>query len=286
MPLMQKLGAAGVFFKFDNWPMLLLGRTFDRRTGLVTYRKDGLEILIDHRGGDQNGTRSCLVSDMYRRHLAGMLGEGPVRVLDIGANGGGFPLMLLLEGFDVEQAVCVEMNPPTYLRLMVNLATNLGSRATGINAAVCGVANQEILLQPSRGSTGLSMHAHRADASASHVSVPTTTLAALCDEYFSDQPIDICKIDIEGAEFEALAATPDTVLSKIRNLIIEFHDPVQAPACMNRLLSLGFADATGQESARTGEKTEVRVYRRTEAIADRVNPQSQAAAAYGSHPAA
>ena len=273
MALMQKLAGVGVLMNFDNWPILLLSRAFDRRTGLVTYRKGGLEILIDHHGGDQNGTRSCLVSDMYRKHLRGMATDRPVRVLDLGANGGGFPLMLRLAGFDLAQVVCVEMNQPTYLRLLVNLATNLGSQATGINAAVCGTAGSEILLQPSRGSTGLSMYAHRADCDTSHVSVRTTTLAALCDQYFPDQDIDICKIDIEGAEYDALDAAPDDVLRKIRNLIIEFHDPARTPSCLNRLLALGFADSTGTQDPRTGERTEVRVFRRADIKSQAVAPE-------------
>lgn len=266
MAFIPNLGGLQVLLQFDNWPMLVLGRVFDRRTGLVTYRKQGLEILVDHRGGDQNGTRSCLVSDMYRRHLDGMAIKGPVRVLDIGANGGGFPLMLRLAGYDLAQVVCVEMNPPTYLRLLVNLATNIGGQATGINAAVCDVAGSEIPLQLSRGNTGMSMYENRADSAASHVSVPTTTLAAVCDKYFRDQEIDICKIDIEGAEYDALGAAPDAVLKKIRNLIIEFHDPDRTPPLLSRMLQLGFMDTTGADG-RTGERTQVRVFRRAETSA-------------------
>jgi len=257
----QKLPGLRALLQFDNWPMLVFSRTFDRKTGLVTYRKGTLEILVDHHGGDQNGTRACIVSDMYQKHLSAMTTNGSVRVLDLGANGGGFPLMLLLNGFDVAQAVCVEMNPSTALRLCVNLETNLNGRAIGINAAVCGLnAEREILLERSRGSTGLSMDTNRGSETEPHVSVPAITIGDLCDRYFPDNPIDICKIDIEGAEYDALEATPDSILNKIRNLIIEFHTPARTPPLLSRLRNAGFTEITPDAETQTGENTEVRSF--------------------------
>jgi hypothetical protein len=105
---------------------------------------------------------------------------------DLGANGGGFPLMLRIAGIEMARAVCVEMNPLTYLRLQVILTTNLGSSAVAINAAVCGMPqDSNILLKPSRGSKGESIYTGRVDSNMSHVSVRTTTLQALCDQYFN-----------------------------------------------------------------------------------------------------
>jgi FkbM family methyltransferase len=261
MSLKTLLGGPQILLKFDNWPTLLLSRLLDRETGLVVYRKDGLEVLVDHRGGDQNGTRACLATDMYQRHLHTIYRGGAQRVLDLGANGGGFPLLLRLANVELAQVVCVEMNHPTYLRLLVNLATNLGENATGINAAVSSMpADSEILLEPGRGGTSLSINRNRADSARPHVTVRTTTLQALYDQYFKGRAIDICKIDIEGAEYEVLHSSSDVLLQKIRNLVIEFHDPAQTPACIDRLLGLGFADATGPQDAGTSEKTEVRVF--------------------------
>ncbi len=244
--------------------MLIMARSFDRRTGLVTYRKGSLEILVDHSGGDENGTRTCLVSNMYRKHLNALGTRGPVRVLDLGANGGGFPLLLLLDGYEVEQAVCVEMNPPTALRLLVNLDTNLNGRAIGINAAVCGTnAESEIRIEPSRRQPALSIYG-RPDATAkSSVTVPTVTLSALCERYFPDTSIDICKIDIEGAEYDALESAPDAALHKIKVLIIEFHDPVRTPRLVARLQNAGFIEASPDSDVRTGGNTQVRSFLRT-----------------------
>jgi FkbM family methyltransferase len=265
MRIAQKLSGLKALLQFDNWPMLILARTFDRPTGLITYRKGPLEILVDHHGGDENGTRACLVSDMYRKHLSTLGTARPLSVLDLGANGGGFPLLLLLDGFEVAHAVCVEMNPSTALRLRVNLDTNLNGHAIGINAAVCGAAEEpEILLERSRGSTGLSIYEDRTPETENHVSVPTVTMSALCERHFPDTSIDICKIDIEGAEYDALDATPDAVLNKIRNLIIEFHDPVRTPHLVSRLQDAGFRETSPDAQTRTGEHTEVRSFRKTD----------------------
>lgn len=263
MRLGQKVAGLRDLLKFDNWPALVFSRTFDRQTGLVAYRKGSLEILVDHLGGDENGTRACLVSDMYQRHLNSIAGTKAVRVLDLGANGGGFPLMLLLNGFDVVKAVCVEMNPPTCLRLRVNLATNLGNKAIGINAAVCGAdAPAEIPLQATRGSTGLSMYTNQNSPSSELLTVPTTTIAALVEQHFGEAEIDICKIDIEGAEYDAIQSAPDSALRRIRSLIIEFHDPARTPSCLSRLRSAGFAEITGGRDPHPSKHTEVRVFRR------------------------
>jgi len=183
----------------------------------------------------------CIASDMYRKYLPSFALSEPANVLDLGANGGGFPLMLRIEEIEMALAVCVEMNPLTYLRLQLNLTTNLRSSAIAINAAVCGMPqDSNILLKPSRGSTGESMYNNRADSSTSHVSVRTTTFQCLCDKYFKNQVVDICKIDIEGAEYELFESTPDDVVRRIRYLIIEFHDSSKTPALMRRIADLGF----------------------------------------------
>ena len=258
-------------FAFDNWPMLLVGRVFDRKTGFVAYRKKGFDILVDHHGGDQCGTRMCIATDTYSRYLPLFDLPRPVRVLDLGANGGGFPLMLRIADVELACAVCVEMNPLTYRRLQVNLTTNLGSSAVAINAAVCGTKGSEIPIQPSRGSTGLSMYQIRAESSAPHVLVPTTTFQTLYDQYFENQYVDICKVDIEGAEFDLFASSPDELLRKIRYLIVEihyFHDqgPTKAKILLERLKALGFVDITIEETHRTNWVAEVRAFAGPEAL--------------------
>jgi FkbM family methyltransferase len=261
MSLNTKLAGFRDIMVFDNWPTLLLKRFIDRRAGLIVYQKKGLEILIDHRGGDEAGTRCCITSNMYRRYLPLFSLPKSSRVLDLGANGGGFPLMLKLAGIGLGRVVCVEMNPLTYSRLLVNLTTNIGPSTVAINAAVCGMQpNSEVLLKHSRGGTGESIYGNRHDPSTAHVAVRTTTLQALYEEYFGDEFLDICKIDIEGAEYDVLDSCPDEVIRRIRYLVIEFHDAFRTPAVIEKIVRLGFVAMGSPDTHKTSATHEIRVF--------------------------
>src|SRR5438552_1894676 len=121
MKLGNKLVGLRALWRFDNRWQLMINRTFFPRESLLTYKKGDIEFLVDHAAGDHNGTRLCLISDIYTRFLPKMsLGE-EISVFDLGANGGGFPLMLLLNGKRLSRLVCVEMNPNTYQRLLYNV---------------------------------------------------------------------------------------------------------------------------------------------------------------------
>ena len=262
MSFRAKIAGARAIMTFDNWPTLLLARLSHRKVGLVVYCKDNLEILVDHRGGDENGTRECIAGNMYRKYVPLFKLEEPANVLDIGANGGGFPLMLKLERVELGSVVSVEMNPATYTRLLLNLTSNIGPSAVAINAAVCGANSpSEIFLARSRGGTGYGMNGNMVNASSSHVTVKTTTLESLYNQYFSGKQIDICKIDIEGAEYDLIDSSPDELLRNVRYLIIEFHEPSRTPPVIQRLAELGFSEITDFEGQTTGPHTEVRVFR-------------------------
>ena len=174
--------------------------------------------------------------------------------------------MLILEGVKVASVVSVEMNPATYSRLLVNLHSNIGPSAVAINAAACGTdAEPEIWLAASRGSTGYSMNGNMAGGTTPHVAVKTTTFESLYNQYFTARRIDICKIDIEGAEYDLLDSSQDDLLRKIRYLLIEFHDHSRTPAVISRFAELGFSDLTDNRPGRAGEHTEVRFFRGPEA---------------------
>jgi FkbM family methyltransferase len=219
-----------------------------------------MDILIDHGGGDENGTRYCIARSMYRKYISLFKLPGRVRVLDIGAMGGGFPLLLRVMGIEIERVVSVEMNPLTYQRLAVNLATNLGLSCIAVNAAVGGMPEgSKLKLRPSRGSTSGSIYADRAESGMVHDSVRTTTLQGLYEKYFEDEIIDICKVDIEGAEYELFEASADDLIEKIRYLIVELHDPARTPAFVKRITGIGFNEIHISENENTDDK--VRAFR-------------------------
>lgn len=254
-------GLRAVLF-FDNWPMLVLQRVFYRDTGLVIYRKNGLEFVVDHKGHDENGTRNCLISDMYRKYLASFSLPQRARVLDLGANGGGFPLLLRAEGIGIETVVCVEMGSQVVTRLTLNLATNFGPAAVAVHAAVCDTSQRkEIALTRNRGGTAISIEGWQADRASDADFVDCVSLPALAATYFPQELIDICKVDIEGAEYEVFESSDDAVLRSIRYLIIELHDRARTPKLLDKIARLGFTDITLPGDAQPEKKDEIRCFR-------------------------
>src|SRR5262249_820326 len=72
--------------------------------------------------------------------------------------------------------------------------------------------------------------------------IPCSTFDALVERFFRDDPIDICKMDIEGTESDLLVLAPETCvrLQQARFLFMETHRVDTYRELRNRLDSLGF----------------------------------------------
>jgi FkbM family methyltransferase len=220
---------------------------------LIVYRKNGITALVDLRGDDQNGTRMCLVSDMYSKWFSHFPQQCPLKVLDLGANGGGFSLSLLAAGFSFSKCVCVEMNPNTYIRLQFNLNYNCPGTGTAVNAAVAG-RNGSVSIMKNQGGTSDSIYLKHLDAEKSLVEVPLITFDELAGSYFGTDKntiIDVCKIDVEGAEYEILHSDTCQSLLRTKILIIEIHDGDRAKL-MERICSLGFCEIFAEKQINDG----------------------------------
>lgn len=223
MSLSNKLRGLREVWAFDNRLWLAVTKTFFRQESLHIYRYKGAEILIDHAGGDANGAREILLSQMYRRFLPKMTFDGPANVLDLGANNGGFPLLFATSGIKLNRVVSVEFNPQTFVRLHFNLTRNLDCEVVPVNAALCGSARSvEVTL--GRGSVSDSIYAGTSNEEGERYTIQGLTLDHFCAEYFSGQVIDVCKIDVEGAEFEVFLEPNHNLISTCRYLIMEIHE--------------------------------------------------------------
>lgn len=56
------------------------------------------------------------------------------------------------------------------------------------------------------------------------VTVPAITLEKFITDQGIQFPIDILKIDIEGAEVDAINTLPSSILQRIKQIPVEFHD--------------------------------------------------------------
>ena len=232
---------------FDNRWEIVARRLLFRGTGIITYRKGNLEVVVDHHGGDETGTRSCLVSGMYRNLLPQMNIAGPLTVIDIGANGGGFSIMLADHGFTLKKIVAVEMNARVFARMQLNLVQNIDADHRLFNAAISGT-NETIISEFGRGSTGESIAGslgHSSRGTRRRATVEGITFDDLVARSLGpDEIVDICKIDVEGSEFGIFDAGSCQELKRCRYLIIEIHavEGRDRQGVVTAIKDLGFAE--------------------------------------------
>lgn len=225
MNLRNKLSGFHALWQFDNRWQLIINRLFFSRDLALLYRRGSVEFLVDHAGGDSSGTRLCIVTDIYKRFLPKMQLGSTLTVFDLGANGGGFPLMLLVNGKRLSRLVCVEMNPNTFQRLQYNIGHNVDGEFTLVNGAVCSSRTKFDLIL-GNGSTSDSIYQNHSSNSAPSLrkySIEGYSFDFLFRSHFGESLVDICKMDIEGAEYEVLLSSEHTTLRLCRYLIVEIH---------------------------------------------------------------
>lgn len=242
MNLKNKIRGLKEMWQFENRLPLILTRTLFPRENLQVYRYKGVEILTDVSGGDANGAREVLTSPMYRRFLPQMQLKVGLNILDIGANNGGFPLLLAADGFQLKKVVSVEFNPNTFLRLRFNLERNLDCEVVAMNVALCGEARQ-LSVALGAGSVGDSIYDGANGSEGKVFQIEGMTFDKLFESHFAGEIVDVCKIDIEGAEFEVFAKPSHQQLSRCRYLIMEIHEGAdrKAATILPILEQLGFA---------------------------------------------
>ncbi len=196
---------------------------------------------MDHRGGDANSAREVLTSAMYRRFLPRMKLPDSVNILDLGVGNGGFPLLLQADSLRLGKVVCLEFNPKTFFRLQFNLHRNLDADVTVQNAALCGESK---MLEIAIGDGGVSDNIFEKNVGPNAVvhKIRGLSLDEIIETHFGNEAIDICKMDVEGAEFEVFAGGAYSRLTQCRYLIMEIHESKDRPAekIINALEQMGF----------------------------------------------
>ena len=249
MSLRTKINGFREIWKFDNRVWLTVSKTLFREK-LQVYRYKGHDILIDHAAGDANGARDVLTSQMYRRFLPKMRFEGPITILDLGASNGGFPLLLATSGIDLKKVVSVELNPRTYARLHFNLNRNLDCEIVALNAALCG-ERRYLEVSLGNGSVSDNIYGQNPDLDCKIYKIEGLTFDDLYNEYFCDEVVDICKIDVEGAEFEVFSHPTHIKLKNCRYLIMEIHEKGRrlASEILPEVERFGFVEQTPDAGA-------------------------------------
>jgi FkbM family methyltransferase len=262
MSLRTKLDGLRCILRFDNRWELIWHRTFAGRGAPLMYKYKGLEFVTDHAAGDATGARELLATDTYRTYLRQIDLPREISVLDLGANNGGFVLLLSAEGHVFRKAVCVELNPATYQRLATNVRRNFGQEVQALNAAVCGSTRT---VEFRRGTASVSDSIYQNACSESPVAhVQGVTLDALIRQHFPTGLIDICKIDIERAEFEVFASSECEEIRRCRFVLMEIHHERDLPrdVVIESMKRHGFAEIGG--SGKTNARHHLHLFQRME----------------------
>ena len=248
----NKVNGLREIWHFSNRWQLIMVRALFPYESINIYRINGLQILVDHSAGDVNGSREILISPMYGQYLKKMKLTGPLRVLDFGANIGCFPLLLKLESFNVEKLACVELNPRTFMRMRFNVERNLDCKIIPLNVALVG-ESREIELCLGEGGTSDHIYTKNSSRNGKAVIVKGRTFDDIFHDAFGEEVIDICKIDVEGAEYEVFKSNNYKHLKKCRYILIEVHHEAGKPReeVLRKISESGFLEIDGESKRRS-----------------------------------
>ena len=231
----------------ENWPTALdLRLRRSRRCLRMLSFRDGLNLVC--RGGtrDWDVAHELLFAGGYRRafdYLSGL----PVTplVLDLGGNLGLFSLLAARANPRAE-IFAYEPGPPNHRLFEMNLLANpsLASRVHLRKEAVGGSTRQTEWFFDSANPGGSSLFGSGDEKFTVQIRAFAEVVAAL------PGPVALAKIDIEGAEFELLAATPPEVWRRIGAVSLELHDdPAKKTSQADFIKQLGRHGFTVEEES-------------------------------------
>jgi FkbM family methyltransferase len=191
--------------------------------GFPLIRRMGVPLRF--RANLTNGARLQFADDSDLLVLKELLAENeydlegvsePTTILDLGANIG-IAALLFRQRYPQAKIICVEASPKTYGRLVRNVSGD--PRIETINAAVAGTSGSVSFTDDQ-------------ESWANHISSdgPVTVRSVTIDELVERYEVsaqDLIKIDIEGAEFDAIGASK--LLGRAGSILGEVHPGVGDP---------------------------------------------------------
>lgn len=155
-------------------------------------------------------------------------------IIDAGAHIG-LASLFFMSRFPGAEITAIEPHPTSFKLLKENIWQNrLEGQITAINAALGTDTTPTVLhADPSLewlSTASTSLGGWTGQETTQTLTVPTRTLAD-----FLTKPVDLLKLDIEGAELAVLSAAQDK-LTNVKQLVVEFHP--SATASVSQLTSL------------------------------------------------
>jgi|ERR1035437_5934083 FkbM family methyltransferase len=223
--LKNKIQAFKEILYFDNFIEILFNYLFLHKRNFVRYCKNNTESILQKNKNDVNGFRATIANSEYLKSIEYIkkIGFKDLSVLDLGFNLGAFPILLIIHKFKIKEYYGYEFNPFTYVRGGINIESNLNCPQT-LNCAA--VSNQEGHFKYRvlrKGSTGESIYSINSDL---EIEIKSISLNGIFNVISKSLPIDIVKIDIEGAEYEIFFGDKFQKLKNAKFLLMEIHNNV------------------------------------------------------------
>jgi len=188
-------------------------------TALVDLRTaDGLTITMRQNYGDATTLAEIFLDDCYVRDLT--LPLNPV-VIDVGGFIGDFSLYAV-KRLKARRVIVCEPSPRNWALLLKNIANNgFEDRIVPVNQAVTDGGNAMMNIDaPDECQCMVSAYC-------SNEQTLSTVTGISLGQLFRDhalERVDLLKIDCEGGEYAILESAPSDVLSRIRNIVFEYHE--------------------------------------------------------------
>ena len=208
--------------RFENGPSVLAGIVGSRirhRPTELTYRlADGLSIVCPNLPGARVPIYEVFADDAYHLEwFTSDLGDDP-RAVDIGGHIGCFSLAFARQ-HPRGRVETFEASPSTAAYTIRNMELNgFDDRVTVHHAAVSSSSGT---LQFADNAGGSGLNGLTAPEGTPTIEVPAVTLV----EAFAaaDGPVDVVKIDTEGAEYDIVLASDPSDWSDVQRVVMEYH---------------------------------------------------------------
>jgi FkbM family methyltransferase len=233
-----------------RWPILrrLVNKTAaPLRSGQRTIAHGvGAGLQFNAGGGNPGYVLGTTEPDLQQR-LSELLRPGAV-FYDVGANVGFFSAIAARLVGREGRLVAIEPSPPTAERLRRNMELNGFDHVTVVEAAASARPGRAAFsVQPLHRSAGSRLSAISRPPHASETTVETVTIDQLIDDGMP--PPDVIKLDIEGAEVDALAGMVTTLRRARPTVLCETHGTADKVIALLEAAGYEISFAEGEDAS-------------------------------------
>ena len=185
---------------------------------LETKRYQDLTIYYRANSADERVLDHSFERDIFYPELFDFQEQERMFIIDVGAHIGTFSILSSLK-YRSSRIISIEPNPESYSILDRNIRSNQLTNIYPIEAALNSQAGPVMLYL----STENWEHSITEQFDGSHLEVKGVTLQQIFLDY-QVQTCDLIKMNCEGAEFNIILNLSEDILSKIKMILILYHE--------------------------------------------------------------